>query len=303
MQDLQTGKKESPAPDGSYNNTTTVTCQEETLVVRNAIFENMNHFLVYDHCISFIPRRQEPFFREKERKPRGKISGFSNRSRFRLFTLLAMIRNDLAEPPLFVTLTYHHGHQNTEKSTKSQLHNFLVQLRNFDPNVQFIWRIELQKRGAPHYHLIIFPGDNQHYQNKTFYEITISKIWHNLADPKSRKHKEYGCDVKKIKSYREACSYMSKYIAKASIENLEDVEGKHWGNSRNLPVKMRKRIGNFDEESVILIKKLLVWMKENGKAKFADEQYLNIHNDFIVFIDREEFLKICNDEFFFERDY
>jgi len=131
----------------------------------------------------------------------------------------------------------------------------------------------------------------------------VARLWHSIADPLSKKHKEFGCLIKEIKSYREACSYMSKYIAKDSIENDSDVEGKHWGNSRNLPIKIRKRIGGFDEDAHLLIKKLLSWMRENGKEKYANDDFLNIHNDFVVFINRNDFENIIKDDEFFFRDY
>jgi len=105
MSDLQTGKKEDPTPDSQENTNTSADCQGNTLVACNAIFENMNHFVIYDHCIKYVPRKKEHSYREKKRTPRGKIQGFSKRSRFRLFTLLSMVRNDIDFKPLFVTLT------------------------------------------------------------------------------------------------------------------------------------------------------------------------------------------------------
>jgi hypothetical protein len=301
---MKTSRKERITEEPHLNNTSTpLNCQEKTLVSNNAIFENMSHFIVYDHCVVFKKRKVYSDKREQKRKPRGKISHFSKRARFRLFAILSMIRNDLDVRPIFVTLTYHYGHHNKEKNTKSQLHNFLVQLRNFDPKVQFIWRIELQKRGAPHYHLIVFPGENSYYQNPTSYNITISKIWHNLADPMSLKHKEYGCLVKEIRSYREACIYMSKYVAKPPTEESDLVKGKHWGNSRNLPIKIRKRYGNWDDECKFMITKIRGWLIKNGKAKYASEEYLNIHTSFTVFIDRAVFTEIIISEDFYFRDY
>jgi len=172
-------------------------------------------------------------------------------------------------------------------------------LRNFDPGVEFIWRFDFQKRGAPHYHLIIFPSAGDHYQNKTMYKITISKIWHMIADPQSRKHKEYGCDVVEIRSYREACSYLSKYIAKAANEFSDQAEGKYWGNSRNLPVKCHKIFGAFDDEAKILIEKIRHWLIEHGRGKYADPNFLNIHCDFVVFIDQKDTSDFFDDTVFF----
>jgi len=300
---LKTGKKETKDPRLQNNTTYSSDCQEKTLVSDNAIFENMNHFKVYSHCVQFKKRYTLPKRSPRERKTRGSISKFSKKARFRLFELLSMIDNNLDFPPLFVTLTYHYGHLNNKKSTKSELHNFLVQLRNYDPDVQFIWRIELQKRGAPHYHLLIFPGQGESKCAREHYISIVRHIWHEIADPNSKAHGKYGCLIKTVRSYREACIYLSKYIAKVP-EGLDDIEvGKHWGNSRKLPVKMKKRIGMWDDEAKIIIRKILKWMRENGKAKYANEEFLNIHGDFTVFIDEKDFLDLCNEKEYFFRNY
>ena len=296
-------KERAPEPLASKATPDTSECQEKTSVLNNAIFENMCHFRVYDHCIIFKKRVILGTQREQKRKNRGKISGFSKRSRFRLFQLLSMIRNNLDTPPLFVTLTYHHGHENDPRPTKSHLHNFLVQLRNYDPDVQYIWRIELQKRGAPHYHMIIFPSCRNTKCTTEYYFSQIRFLWHSIGDPKSRKHEQYGCLIKTVRNYREACNYMSKYIAKPLIEENEDVEGKHWGNSRNLPIKLRRRYGGWDKESAIIIHKLLNWMRDNGKEKYANEKYINEYSNFTVFIDRSTFTEMIKEEDFFFRDY
>lgn len=303
MPDNTNPQKESPSVKLPHNTAPSHECQEKTLVANNTIFENMAHFRVYDHCVVFTKRKNHITPRERKRKTRGKIAGFSKRSRFRLFQLLAMIRNDLDTPPLFVTLTYHHGHENDSRPTKSHLHNFLVQLRNYDPNIQFIWRVELQIRKAPHYHLIMFPSPAVKVSGIKTYIQVISQIWHNVADPKSRVHAHYGCKIITIRSYREACSYMSKYIAKANVEDSEDVEGKHWGNSRDLPIKLRRRYGNWDEETKAVIAKLLLWMRDNGKDKYADEKYMNEYSNFTVFIDRTTFTEMISEEDFYFRDY
>ncbi|GAH93084.1 unnamed protein product [marine sediment metagenome] len=262
-------------------------CQEKTLV-NNVIQENMNTFTLYSHCISYKSRKRGNSGRIFKHKPRGKITHFSKMSRFRLFELLAKIDNNLDFQPIFATLTYHHGHQNLKNNTKSQLHNFLVQLRNFDPDVQFIWRAELQSRGAPHYHLIIFPSFDHDLRPGKNYEANISQIWHFIADPKSYRHKEYGCKLVVIKSYLEACSYISKYVAKQEMNNTESIEGKHWGCSRNLPVKVYQRWHCWDEEAKEMISRIRIWLMNHGKEKYADPEYLNIFNDTTAFINLKD---------------
>lgn len=261
--------------------------QEKTLV-NNSIQENGNYFEVFSHCIVYHKAKVKKSGKANKTRPRGRISHFSKQARFRLFELLAKIDNNLVLKPLFLTLTYHHGHQNSKSSTKSQLHNFLVQLRNFDPYVQFIWRAELQSRGAPHYHLIIFPAKVVGSHDKITYDIKIAQIWHLVADPKSYRHKEFGCKMIVINNYREACSYVSKYVAKEEKNNTESIEGKHWGCSRNLPTRVHKVYQVNDRKAMRIITNIRNWLMLHGKKKYADPEYMHICNDFTVFIDLSE---------------
>ncbi|MBA7540740.1 hypothetical protein ES705_33042 [subsurface metagenome] len=286
----------SPVSD---DNTSATSCQQNTLV-NNTIQAKRNWFLIFSNCIVFKPGKRHIHVKPHEYKPRGKITHFSKMSRFRLFELLAKIKNKLEVQPIFATLTYHHGHQNSKTSTKCQLHNFLTQLRNFDPDVQFIWRIELQSRGAPHYHLIIFPGRLKKDVYKENYDIRIGQIWHCIADPNSYRHKEYGCRLITINNYREACSYVSKYVAKHELDNTESIQGKHWGCSRQLPIKAYYRLICSDKESAEIIEKIRKWLLQNGKEKYADPDYLNVNNETTVFIDLTSIENICLEHFSYE---
>ena len=289
MTNLQAGKKESRLGQPQTQESTSSTgCQEKTLVSIDTIREKFV-VNVYAHCIEFIPRTVNKSKFEGNRGTRSSIKEFSRRSRFRLFKILAMMDSKPSEKPLFVSLTYHYGHLNNPKSTKSQLHIFLTRLRQFDPGVQFIWRIEFQIRGAPHYHLIIFPGHPIRRRNKHIYSIEVSRIWHSIADPRSKKHSEYGCKVVTIRSYREACIYLSKYVAKCHNTEVNLVEGKHWGSSKNLPFKIQKVVEYKIVEAREIIEKIRQWLLRKGKYEQADSHYLNLLREATVFMEPVDF--------------
>lgn len=279
----------------SNDNTAQSSSQDVSPLVIGTINEETN-IKVYPHCVIFTPEKVPAgqFYPQKTR--RAKISTFSKRSRFRLFQVMAKIKSHLLNKPFFVSLTYHHGHECREISDKTVLHNFLVSMRDYDPDIQYIWRIELQERGAPHYHLIIFPSVNLKLRNRDVYSLTISAIWHRVADPFSRVHKEYGCNVQNIVNYRHACAYINKYLAKtpAGVSDLEI--GKHWGCSRNLPFNMFEKVKLSRMSSVVVIRKLRLWMIKNGKEKYVDEIYFNEDRSQTVFIDAKDFYKIMGDD-------
>lgn len=271
--------------------TTTNSCQENTSLDKRTISENYS-FKVFPNCVEYTPKKGAFPHKHFRCAPRGDIQIFSKKSRFRLFHLMAKINNQLITKPLFITLTYHHGHHKVHSNTKGQLHHFLVMLRQFDPDVQYIWRIELQKRGAPHYHLIILPGkqDKQYIQNH--YDCVVADLWHKIADPNSRAHKEYGCKVKEITSYRDACAYISKYVGKYDPDEDPVKVGRHWGNSRKLPFKVESTISMNREEAEKLIEIIRKWLFDCGKGQYADTAYFNIYRPQVVFISSDKFAQI-----------
>lgn len=263
-------------------------CQELFPSVIRDINEKYR-FKVYPHCVEFITKKDKFSKYEGCHKKRSTIKNFTKSSRFRLFRVLAKMKENHDIEPLFVTLTYHFGHEKKENDTKSQLHHFLVQLRNYDPAVEYIWRFEFQERGAPHYHLIVIPGSPPENTTENIYGINIARIWHSIADPNSRAHEQYGCRVVTITSYLKACAYLSKYIAKVDEKHFGIEVGKHWGCSRNLPFELKSEHHDYNQSANIIIEKLRKWLIDHGKSQYADSQYFNIHRNQTIFIDSDEF--------------
>jgi len=266
-------------------------CQEEN------DFSCKNHkrnyyFEVYPHCVKFhVPERSGNPSRSEVRK-RGKIHEFSKRSRFRLFTALAMIKRKLPIKPLFVSMTYHYSFTKKKGIHYDHLHNFLVQLRNYNPDVQYIWRIELQKRGAPHFHFIIFPGGPRKAYNKSKYIHKISQLWHSISDPVSRAHERFGVQTTEIKSYQHACYYLSKYCAKIDEDIALITERKQWGCSRNLPFEVLSSSVVVKGRAFHIIEQIRRWLIANGKEQYASEEFFNVNRSQIIFIDPDAFWSI-----------
>ncbi|MBA7579954.1 hypothetical protein ES708_21837 [subsurface metagenome] len=263
-------------------------CQENSSLVKDNILENAD-WRVYANCVVYTPHKELTKKSHIRKNNRGSIRKFSKKSRFRLFSTLAKIKTDLPVKPIFVSLTYHHGHRLIIDDKKTHLHHFLVRLRLYDPYVQFIWRMELQKRGAPHFHLIIFPGLLPEHFYKSDYKRIISLLWHEIADPHSMVHKEYGCKSITINSYREACIYLSKYVAKLPESEDDKPIGKHWGCSRNLPFCIVGTIHANRKGCQNIVNILRNWLIKNGRAAVANPDYFNIDRPQIILISSEEF--------------
>lgn len=135
---------------------------------------------------------------------RGRIKTFSKASRKRLMkTIAKMKKNNL----IFVTLTYKENMQDNQKA-KSDLDNMSRHLKRKFPSAWFIWKLEYQKRGAIHYHLLV--GG-----------ISYKKIYMFLA--KYWKHGFYKCE----KCNKDIVIYFCKYLSK-NEETIHE-SGRFWG--------------------------------------------------------------------------
>lgn len=175
---------------------------------------------------------------------RGGIKGFSKQSRRRLLELIACVRRD-ADLPCFVTLTYPDQFPSVDRA-KRDLKIFEQRLQRKFINIGYIWKLEPQKRGAPHYHMLIWGVD----QSDLF--MWVVQNWYEIAGNGDLNHYKFHAGalpgsekcVNKVRSFRGVWSYASKYIGKT----FEVAEwGKQWvgrfwgvGGRNNIPLGINR---------------------------------------------------------------
>lgn len=144
---------------------------------------------------------------------RGDVSVFSAQSRMRLLRLLARVSppavNGFRHRVTFLTLTtkaYHHP-----RIFKKYLQVFFKRLGRKAPRLSIIWRLEYQKRGAPHVHCIVY---NAPFIDKKW----IQESWGEIVG-QSRPFTR----IESIKSYKHLMSYASKYAAKVDGRGFNTV--------------------------------------------------------------------------------
>ena len=138
---------------------------------------------------------------------RGTVDGLSRSSRKRLFDLFATL--DLSgHKVVFVTLTYPEFFPSGIDS-KRNLKALLKRFKRRWPECSGVWRLELQQRGAPHYHLLLF---NLPYVPHG----TLREWWGDII--------EYSDPIVRIELVkdRKIMVYLCKYVAKR--EKTEDAE-------------------------------------------------------------------------------
>ena len=167
---------------------------------------------------------------------RGAVKGFSVSSRRRLLQTVRAIKLD-AELPLFITLTYPESFPDA-RSSKKHLDTFFKRFVRAFPAHGSIWKLEPQKRGAPHYHLLTWGC-----QLEAVAEF-VPGAWFKIAgggDPKHLKwHKgefENQHCVQQVYNQKGVLAYAAKYLGKTfEVEGWECV-GRFWGiiNRANIP--------------------------------------------------------------------
>jgi hypothetical protein len=172
---------------------------------------------------------------------RDKVRGFTRASRRNLLRRLASINRRAFRTfkgrMIFVSLTYPHEYPEDPEVCKNHLKALRRRLqRNFGDFAAF-WRMGIQKRGAWHFHLLLFVGPS--FGPLEELRRFISSSWYEVTGKISEGHLRTGTRVEAVKKWREATSYAERYMAKPE----EFPEGLHtgriWGiwNEELLPVR------------------------------------------------------------------
>ncbi len=172
---------------------------------------------------------------------RDRVKGFSRASRKNLLRRLASINRSAFRAfkgrLISITLTYPHEYPDDPELCKRHLKAFRKRLqREFEPNAAF-WRLGIQKRGAWHFHLLLFVGPSMGSVGEL--RRFISSSWYEITGKDSEGHLRSGTRVESVKRWKQATSYVERYMAKPEEfpEGLET--GRIWGmwNEELLPVR------------------------------------------------------------------
>lgn len=155
---------------------------------------------------------------------RGRIKGFSRSARRNLMLLHAKIDQSQALP-LFVTLTYPAEFPHEASTWKRDLDTFAKRFRRRFPAGCFVWKLEPQKRGAPHFHLEVWGVG---YVDALKW---VGKAWYQVVRSGDLLHLYAGTSVQQVRSWRGVSSYVSKYMAKVQADDQEfwEYPGRWWG--------------------------------------------------------------------------
>jgi hypothetical protein len=211
---------------------------------------------------------------------RSEITQFTRKSRKRLMSLLGQL--DKTCIPLFGTLTYPENFTADARTWKRDLDNLDKRMARKFPDSAMVWKLEPQKRGAPHFHLLVWGVD--HHQLRSFLPFAWAEVvgsddknhllWHLGLLGNGNKH----C-VQKVRSWRGVRSYASKYMGKIIDMPLMQESGwaspgRFWGVRRrqNLPAVVAQII-ELDDYSVY---EFLRYMRRYANIKARRYRSLSI---------------------------
>jgi hypothetical protein len=172
---------------------------------------------------------------------RDRVKGFSRTSRRNLLRRLASINRRAFKSfrgrMIFVMLTYPKQYPEDPELCKRHLKALRKRLqREFEPFAAF-WRLGIQKRGAWHFHLLLFVGPSVGPVSEL--RRFISSSWYEVTGKISEGHLRAGTRVEAVRKWKQATSYVERYLAKPEEfpEGLQT--GRIWGvwNEELLPVR------------------------------------------------------------------
>jgi hypothetical protein len=172
---------------------------------------------------------------------RDRVRGFSRASRRNLLRRLASINRTAFKVfkgrLISITLTYPHEYPEDPELCKNHLKALRRRLQRKCRDFAGFWRMGIQRRGAWHFHLLLFVGPSIGPVSEL--RRFISSSWYEVTGKASEGHLHAGTRVEAVKKWREATSYVERYMAKPEEfpEGLQT--GRIWGvwNAEHLPVQ------------------------------------------------------------------
>jgi len=211
----------------------------------------------------------------KDRKiaPRGEISEFSYQSRRKLAFVAA---NTSIVFRTFITLTYPYEWPHDGKQVKKNLRAFLQYLRRVDVDVEYLWFLEFQKRGAPHIHILV----NTPVHKFDVYDV--SERWYCICAMGDPLHLGAGTRTEAVRNHERSAAYAVKYALKMYQKDVpHDYRnvGRFWGNSQGVKPKLKVvyRVNGEDDLKLYLRS----YLRDDGRRSlrfrilYGATEYLN----------------------------
>lgn len=239
---------------------------------------------------------EAPKFKSKveyeEGPTRGRIEDYSFKSRQRCMRKIAMIDQREAGLPVFLTLTYPGEYSKEWQRWKRDIDAFHKALVRKWGDVWGPWKLEFQKRGAPHFHYLLWEGPKikatQAYskqlgrvliyadpcdeQNQAVFNW-ISETWYRIVGSGDQKHLAAGTRIEPIHSWQGVTHYTSKYLAKTGEREFapSGYAGRFWGIIRAAKWKVNKFEKDIKPDLFFRMRRVLRGLQVKAARRVANQ--------------------------------
>jgi hypothetical protein len=194
---------------------------------------------------------------------------------------------------------------------KRDLDTFIKALRAKYPRAWGVWRLEFQKRGAPHFHILlwdgpviedvlhlysvkkkrwIWVGDTKNSNNRELFNW-ISSTWFRVVGSGDAKHLRAGTRTEPIQSWNGVVYYISKYLAKLTEDGFvpEGFAGRFWGviNKDAFPIEYYK--WNISEGEFYKLRRM---MRKRLEKKFKKKIECHGDDGLTMYMENEECVRL-----------
>ena len=168
---------------------------------------------------------------------RGEVTEFTDKSRARLAFVAS---NTTVTFRTMITLTYPREYPEDGHTVKSHLRQFLQAWRRYTHNASYLWFLEFQSRGAPHFHILTdYPTPSRRADRKSL-QRWVSQRWYDICGTGDTRHLAAGTRTERLRSPEGGAHYAVKYAQKMKQKHVPELYrnvGRFWGHTRDVKPK------------------------------------------------------------------
>lgn len=159
---------------------------------------------------------------------RGEVKGFSRGSQRTILRFVNSLDRSKLNPEhiRLITLTYPKEFPSA-RETKRHLDNIIKRFTRAFGRRAILWKLEPQKRGAPHYHLLVLMDS---HLNATVEFPWWAQNWYEVVGSNDPKHFVAGTKVEQPRTWNGVAHYAAKYLTKPCETDADwEAPGRWWG--------------------------------------------------------------------------
>lgn len=226
---------------------------------------------------------------KREKTKRGDVQIFSRKSRRKLFNYILKLENRSGY--YFVTLTYPKEYDENYQTWKKQLHQLYSSLQYHYPEMGFLWKLEFQKRGAPHFHLLMFVPS---MPPRTELRELIRNSWYRIVGIKSKGFRYWGTDVKEVKDIKSSGFYLAMYQCKDQYQRTDIKTGRMWGiyGRNKMPMSEQGTVQLTDNKYKLLKRTCRKWVEKQRHSRSYANYLKSRVGSFQIFMPNHEQIRL-----------